>query len=65
MNRINLIDKCKKCGCTTLECSYCSNNTFYRHIDDKSKMKNNLKLIRNVKAEFLRINIEILTNRSK
>lgn len=41
----NLIDRCKGCGCLTLECVYCINNIFYRHIDDKVKMKQNLKII--------------------
>lgn len=53
MNQINLIDKCKRCGCLTLECQYCIDNRFYRHIDDKIKMKNNLKIIRIHKSGFL------------
>lgn len=37
---------CKGCGCTYFECKSCENNDFYRHIDDKIKMKANLKTIR-------------------
>ena len=40
-------DNCKKCGSSALECRFCINSQFYRHIDDKEKMKKNLKIIRN------------------
>lgn len=50
---IILFDKCKNCGCTQLEHKYCSNNQFYRHIDDKNKMKKNLEIIRLHRSGFL------------
>lgn len=39
-------DNCKKCGCTYFECNNCNNNEFYRHVDDKDQMKENMKIIR-------------------
>jgi len=42
----NLFDSCKNCGCTSFECRNCYNNEFYRHIDDKIKMKSNMKIIK-------------------
>ena len=43
----NFHSSCKKCGCYIFECKYCHLNEYYRHIDDKIKMKENLKTIRN------------------
>lgn len=40
------IDPCKKCGCTLFECRHCDDHDYYRHIDDKVKMKANFKAIR-------------------
>lgn len=49
LGKLNLaiIDSCKNCDCTTFECKHCHINEFYRHNDDKIKMKSNLKTIRN------------------
>ena len=49
----SIFDKCKKCGCTSFECRHCNNNQFYRHIDNKTKMKKNLKIIRLHRSGFL------------
>lgn len=49
----NIIDNCKNCGCTQLEHNYCTNNNLYRHIDDKEKMKQNLKSIKLYRSGFL------------
>jgi hypothetical protein len=40
------VDPCKKCGFTLFECRHCNDHEFYRHKDDKIKMKANFKEIR-------------------
>ena len=50
----NKIDNCKKCGAYSLECDYCKNYDFYRHIDDKRIMRSNLVTIRFIRANELR-----------
>ena len=50
---VNLFDKCKGCGCLSLECNYCFENSFYRHIDDKTKMKKNLEVVRFHRSGYL------------
>ena len=44
------LDGCKNCGAYSLECDYCKNFEFYRHIDDKKAMKINLLHIRLMRA---------------
>ena len=41
-----IFDNCKRCGCSHFECRNCKNNEFYRQVDDKDKMKENMKIIR-------------------
>ena len=41
-----LYDKCKRCGSTSFECRHCHSQEFYRHSDNKKKMKTNMKIIR-------------------
>jgi len=50
---INLIDKCKNCGCNLYECKRCLNREFYRHIDDINKMKENTKIIKLNQVKYL------------
>jgi len=45
--KLQLYDNCKKCGCSSFECKHCNNHEFYRHIDNKKRMRLNLKIIRN------------------
>ena len=40
------MDNCKNCGCTRFECKHCIAQEYYRHVDDKIKMKRNCKTIR-------------------
>jgi len=47
---ISDLDTCKNCGAYSLECDYCKNFEFYRHIDDKKAMKTNLLHIRLMRA---------------
>lgn len=44
--KTKLLDNCKKCGCSSFECKNCNNHEFYRHIDDKKRMRLNLRIIR-------------------
>ena len=48
-----LLDNCKYCGSTSLECKYCKNQDFYRFIENKKKMKANLKIIRIKRVKIL------------
>ena len=50
---LDFLDNCKNCDCLSLECKYCKQREFYRHIDDKKKMKSNLKLIRKRRLRIL------------
>lgn len=56
-----MFDNCKKCGCSRFECKRCINNEFYRHVDDKIKMKDNMKIIRNRSL----ISLSIITHNTK
>ena len=64
--RLQLYDNCKKCGCNSFECKHCNNNEFYRHIDNKKRMRLNLSIIRKkglpiktIKCFFCNENFEI------
>lgn len=59
LDGLNLFDKCKKCGSSRYECKRCFENEFYRHIDDKNKMKSNMSIIRNRRFMFLNTLIEL------
>ena len=59
----NLFDKCKNCGCTSFECRHCKFREFYRHIDDKTKMKSNMKIIRNLNIILFDKNGKILSQK--
>ena len=47
------LDNCKKCGCSNFECKNCKNHEFFRHVDDKKRMRLNLKIIRNIGLPIL------------